>query len=165
MAKKANVAEAVSEIVAPVAEQMGLVLWDIVFVKEGPSWFLRITIDKDGGVFIDDCENFSRAVDPLIDELNPTELEYYFEVSSPGLGRVLRTDEHLKAYIDKEVAVKLYKPNENGIKEAGGKLIGFDADSITIECQDSKQEIFKRPDVGVIKADDDKDLFGGNNKK
>ncbi|MEG2634862.1 MAG: ribosome maturation factor RimP [Oscillospiraceae bacterium] len=164
MAKKVNTADAVHEIALPVASEMGLTLWDVQFAKEGPSWFLRLIIDKDGGVDIDDCEKFSRAVDPLIDELDPTELEYYFEVSSPGLGRFLKTDEHLEAYIGRDVTVKLYKPDKNGIKEESGVLESFDADSITIA--NPKQKVhFIRSEVATVKADDDKDLFGGNKKK
>ncbi len=164
MAKKMNVAESVRALAAPVAEQMGLVLWDVLFVKEGPSWFLRLVIDKDGGVNIDDCEAFSREVDPLIEALDPTELEYYFEVSSPGLGRQLKSDAHLGAYIGKEIALKLYKPDANGVKEASGLLEAFDADTLTIDAAGGKMN-FVRADVGTIKADDDKDLFGGNEKK
>lgn len=161
--KKVNTAEAVREAVRPVAESMGLVLWDVVFVKEGPSWFLRITIDKPGGVFIDDCEKLSRAVDPLIDEIDPAEKEYYLEVTSPGLGRTLRTDDHLAAYIGKAVKIRLFKTNADNIRELDGALSAFDAAEITIQ-QDNGKTILSRKDIADVKADDDRDLFGGNVK-
>lgn len=158
--KKQNTAEAVRALVQPVAESMGLQLWDVIFVKEGPSWFLRIAIDKPGGVFIEDCENLSRAVDPLIDELDPTEHEYYLEVTSPGLGRQLRTDVHLDAYIEKPVRVRLYRPDENKQKELPGTLAGYDGDSVTLACDGTPRTI-ARKDINDIRADDDRDLFGG----
>ncbi len=164
MSKKGNVTESVHALAAPVAARMGLVLWDVLFVKEGPSWFLRLIIDKAGGVTIEDCEAFSREIDPLIDELDPTELEYYLEVSSPGLGRPLKTDAHLEAYLGKPVSVRLYKPDERGCKEADGKLAAYDADTLTLACEDGQTLLFERAAIGLIKADDDKDLFGGDSK-
>ena len=164
MPKKPNLTESVRAAAAPVAAGMGLTLWDVLFVKEGPSWFLRLMIDKEGGVSIDDCEAFSRAVDPIIDELDPAETEYYLEVSSPGLGRELRTGEHLAAYVGKEVRVKLYKKNDDGVKEAAGVLAAADGDTITVETGGVRAD-FQKNDVALIKADDDKDLFGGNKKK
>ena len=151
--KKAGVAERVQTAAKPVAESMGLVLWDVLFVKEGPSWFLRIIIDKQGGVSIDDCEKLSRALDPVIDELDPTELEYYLEVSSPGLGRQLRTDGHLAAYRGREIVVKLYTPCEAG-REFSGTLRDFDGESITV-CVDGKDLRLERKNTAAVKADDD----------
>lgn len=164
VSKKINVVEAVRAMAQPVAERMGLVLWDVLFVKEGPSWFLRLIIDKDGGVDIEDCERFSREIDPMIDELDPTELEYYLEVSSPGLGRPLKTDAHLEAYLGKPVAVRLYKPDAQGVKEACGLLASYDAQNLTIDTQEGTMK-FERAAVGSLKADDDKDLFGGKGQK
>ena len=97
--KGGNTVAAVWEIAAPVAEQLGLSIWDIRFQKEGVSWYLRIYIDKEGGVGITDCENFSRAVDGPLDEADPIEQSYYLEVSSPGVERQLTRDEHFKKYI------------------------------------------------------------------
>ena len=90
--KGGNTVAAVWEIAAPVAEQLGLSIWDIRFQKEGVSWYLRIYIDKEGGVGITDCENFSRAVDGPLDEADPIEQSYYLEVSSPGVERQLTRD-------------------------------------------------------------------------
>ena len=87
--KKGNTVEIVTDIVKPVIEEMGLTLWDVRFEKEGAGWYLRVFIDKEGGVDINDCENVSRATDPLIDEADPITQAYYYEVSSPGIGRAL----------------------------------------------------------------------------
>ncbi len=157
--KSKNTAEAVREIAKPIAEELGLTLWDVVFQKEGAGLVLRLIIDKQGGVFIDDCEALSRAVDPIIDEADLIESEYSFEVSSPGLMRELRTDEHLSAYVGKKVAVKLYKPDENKRKEYLGALLSFDEESLTIESEDKKIEI-KRKDAATVKADDDVQIGG-----
>lgn len=151
--KKAGVAELVYTAAKPLAEGMGLVLWDVLFVKEGASWFLRIIIDKEGGVSIDDCERLSRALDPVIDELDPTELEYYLEVSSPGLGRRLRTDAHLAAYVGRGVVVKLYAACEAG-REFQGTLISFDAESATVRVGERDIRL-ERKNTAAIKADDD----------
>ena len=97
--KGGNTVAAVWEIAAPVAEQLGLSIWDIRFQKEGVSWYLRIYIDKEGGVGITDCENFSRAVDGPLDEADPIEQSYYLEVSSPGVERQLTRDEHFNGMI------------------------------------------------------------------
>ena len=87
--KKTNTVEAVTELVKPIIEQMGLILWDVRFVKEGAGWYLRIFIDKDSGVTIEDCENVTRAVDKPLDDLDPIEQNYCLEVSSPGIEREL----------------------------------------------------------------------------
>ena len=158
--KKLSIVEAVRGIAQPAADSLGLTLWDVVFVKEGPSWFLRITIDKPGGVFIEDCEQLSRAVDPLIEEQDLTEHEYYLEVTSPGLGRALRIDGHLAAYSEKPVWLKLYKADSDNNREFFGTLGAFDADTLTLKTEQG-EIVFTRKDIASIKADDDRDLFGG----
>ena len=155
MAKK-NTAAAVKEIALPVAETLGLRIWDVQFVKEGPDWHLRIIIDKDGGVSIDDCEAMSRAIDPLIDELDPTDHQYYLIVSSPGLGRALKSDEHLQGYIGQKISVRLFRPDEEKQRDYSGILTAYDAESITID--DNKN--IERKDAASIKAADDEDLGG-----
>jgi ribosome maturation factor RimP len=161
--KKPNMAETARDIARPIAESMGLVLWDTVFVKEGPSWVLRFTVDRPGGVFIEDCEKLSRAVDPLIEELDLTEREYCLEVTSPGLGRTLRTDGHLAAYLGKPVRIKLYKALDGDKREFFGNLAAFDADAVTLKTEQD-ETVFRRKEISGIKADDDRDLFGGKTK-
>ncbi len=157
--KTKGVAEAVRKIAEPIAEEKGLTLWDVSFQKEGPSMILRLIIDKPGGVFIDDCESLSRAVDPLIDDANLIECEYSFEVSSPGLMRELRTDAHLAAYTDKKIAVKFYKPDADGNKELFGVLSSFDAEKLTISAE-SGEKTLMRNDIASVKADDDIQIGG-----
>jgi len=95
MAKNASVAEVVRALAEPVAEEIGCWVWDVEFVKEGARRILRITIDSEEGITIDDCEKMHRAIDPILDEADPLEAQYYLEVSSPGVERELRTEEHV----------------------------------------------------------------------
>lgn len=151
MAQKKNTAALVKEIAVPVAESLGLRVWDVEFQKEGPDWHLRIIIDKDGGVGIDDCEKMSRTVDPIIDELDPTDYSYYLIVSSPGLGRALKTDAHLRQYTGNKVAVRLIRPDENGERNFSGILTGCDAETVTLDGE----KTFLRKETASIKAADE----------
>ncbi len=127
MAKNASVAETVRRLAEPVAEEMGCWLWDVEFVKEGARRVLRITIDSEEGVGIEDCEKMHRAIDPLLDEADPIEEQYYLEVSSPGLERELKTDEHIYACEGWDVEVRLYAPIE-GSKLFRGVLLPLEED-------------------------------------
>lgn len=118
-------ANKVAELVKPYVEQLGLTLWDVRFVKEGASWYLRIFIDKKGGVTIDDCTDVSHAVDPVLDEADPISVSYYLEVCSPGLNRELKEKYHYEAFIGSEILLTLYKA-ENGSKSVRGVLEAFD---------------------------------------
>ena len=141
--KGGNTVAAVWEIAAPVAEQLGLSIWDIRFQKEGVSWYLRIYIDKEGGVGITDCENFSRAVDGPLDEADPIEQSYYLEVSSPGVERQLTRDEHFKKYIGSPVMVRLIRPRD-------GERDGM----ITVTREDGSGICFEKKEVSSVKLDD-----------
>lgn len=122
MAGAKNVTEVVRELIAPTAEQLDLLLWDVEFVKEGARRILRITIDKEEGVTIDDCERLHRAIDPLLDEADPIDTAYDLEVSSPGIERELRTDEQIDAFLGAEVELRLFAP-QNGKKSLVGILL------------------------------------------
>ncbi len=159
MAKKMNTASLVREAIEPIAVEQGLMLWDVRFEKEGPEWFLRAFIDKEGGVGLDDCEKFSRAIDPILDQLDPTEHSYFLEVSSPGIGRTLTNDKHLDAYIEKEVELKLIRPDNEGKKEFFGMLKGYDDKEISTEI-DGQTKAFDKKALAYIKASE-QDLFGG----
>ncbi len=89
----------VEELAVPIAADLGLRIWDVRYLKEGSQWFLRVFIDKDGGVDINDCENMSRALDAPLDELDPIAGEYILEVSSPGIERELIRPEHFMQFI------------------------------------------------------------------
>ena len=153
MARK-NTATAVKELAIPLAESLGLILWDVTFQKEGPDWYLTIFIDSDGGVGIEDCETMSRAIDPLLDELDPTDHPYCLVVSSPGLGRVLKSNEHFERYVGKKIAVRLIRPDESKQRDFFGILTAFDSETITIDGEKTIQ----RKDAANIKAADDEDL-------
>ena len=142
-----HTAKQVAELVKPHVEQLGLTLWDVRFVKEGASWYLRIFIDKEGGVTIDDCTNVSHAVDPVLDEADPISVSYYLEVCSPGLNRELKEPEHFKAFIGSEISLTLYKA-ENGSKSVRGILQSFDE----VLCVKTSEEVKEYPLSAVAKA-------------
>lgn len=152
MAKKQNVSDIVFNAVLPEAEKLNLILWDVVYVKEGPSWILRITIDKEEGVFIEDCEKLSRAIDPVLDEMDPIEEEYCLEVTSPGPERILRTDRHLNCYLGKPVKIKLYN-SIDGNKEIDGVLLSYSESDIVIN--NTEDLSIPRQNIASVKADDD----------
>ena len=135
--KKKNTAETVRELVSPLAESMGIELWDVEYVKEGADMYLRFTIDRDGGVGIEDCERWSRAVDPMLDEADPIEGPYYLEVSSPGVERTLTRDEHVARMAGSEVEVKLFSPVD-GKRSVTGILKGRDGEAVTLETGDGE---------------------------
>lgn len=148
----------VFSIAKPIAEECGLNIWDVIFEKEGINWFLRIYLDKnDGAVTIDDCEKMSTRVSDKLDEIDPIEQSYYLEVSSAGLGRKLRKEEHFLKLIGEQISLKLYKSFE-GKKHFTGILRGFENDLITLETED---EMFNIPfsDCSYVKLDDDLNLF------
>lgn len=127
MAKNTSIAETVRALAEPVAESIGCWVWDVEFVKEGARRVLRITIDAEDGVTIDHCEQLHRAMDPILDEADPIEDAYYLEVSSPGIERELKTEEHIAACEGWNVEVRLYAPL-NGTKTYRGVLLESDAD-------------------------------------
>ena len=151
MAKKQNLASLLFEVASPVAERLGLTLWDTLYVKEGPSWCLRAVIDKEGGVNIDDCEKLSRELDAAVDEIAGGEREFIFEVSSPGLARELRTDEHIKAYIGKPVKAKLYAALPDGSRETSGVLAQYDGEALELEGGLT----LTKAQIAKLSADDD----------
>ena len=122
MAKNGSVAETVRQLAEPIAEELGCWIWDVEFVKEGARRVLRITIDSEEGVGIEDCEKLHRAIDPILDEADPIEEQYYLEVSSPGLERELKNADHIYACEGWDVEVRLYAPM-NGSKIFRGKLL------------------------------------------
>lgn len=127
-----NVAGTVRALILPVAEELGYLLWDVEYVKEGTKMILRVTIDKEEGIGIEDCEKMHRAIDPILDEADPIEGAYYLEVSSPGIERDLRTDEHILASIGERVEVRLYAP-VNGSKSFSGILADYEDGEIALE--------------------------------
>lgn len=154
MAKKGgNTAEAVTEIVKPIIERLGLSLWDVRFVKEGAEHYLRVFIDSENGITIEDCENVSRAIDEPLDIADPISQSYCLEVSSPGVERELRTDDHFAAFLGSPVLIKLIRPLEGWGKEFSAVLDDADRGSITVSKDGDSMKINKKDTVWV-KLDD-----------
>ncbi len=123
MAKASKgIADTVRELAEPIADELGIWVWDVEFVKEGARRVLRITVDSENGITIDDCERMHRAIDPVLDEADPIEEQYYLEVSSPGIERELKNDIHIEACEGWDVEVKLYAPRD-GSKVFRGVLL------------------------------------------
>lgn len=127
----ANSAEKVYELIKDAVAAEGVELWDVRFLKEGASWYLRVFIDKPEGISIDDCTNVSHAIDPIIDEADPIDVSYYLEVCSPGIERELTRHRHYEESVGKTVRLKLYKAYD-GKKELTGTLENVGEDSVTL---------------------------------
>lgn len=127
-----KITDQVWQFAEPIVRENGCSLWDVEYVREGGEWYLRLYIDKDGGVDINDCEAISRAVDPILDEKDPIPDSYHFEVCSAGLERPLKRPSDFETFMGADVLVKLYRP-KNGVKELQGKLAGYDNGRVTIE--------------------------------
>ncbi len=128
-----KITEQVEGFAKPVVEAHGCQLWDVEYVREGSERFLRLYIEKDGGVDINDCEAIHRAVDPILDEKDPITESYHFEVCSAGLERALKRPGDFERFMGSPVTVKLYRPH-NGLKEIPGILRGYDDGAITLEA-------------------------------
>lgn len=137
------------ELLGPIAQANGCSIYDVEYVKEGSEWYLRCYIDKPDGVNITDCENVSRALSEKLDEEDFIGSAYILEVSSPGLGRVLKKDKHLAKSIGEEVELRTYRPIEK-CKEFYGVLKAFDSDTVTIATE-QEEMVFERADVALIR--------------
>lgn len=144
-----KITEQVWQFAEPLVQEQGCSLWDVEYVREGGEWFLRLYIDKEGGVDIDDCENVSRAVDPVMDEKDPIPESYRFEVCSAGLERVLKRPSDFERYLGEKVLVKLYRP-KNGTKEFPGVLKGYDNGDVTVEVG-TQTYIFEKAEVALVR--------------
>ena len=149
--KQKGVTEVVKELAAPLADEFGFILWDVEYVREGSKRILRITIDSEDGITVDDCEKMHRAIDPVLDAADPIEEAYYLEVSSPGIERELRTDAHLEYCEGADVEVRLYAPL-NGSTSFRGELLPLgDNGQIAISVGGKTIE-FERSSVAKIKT-------------
>ena len=128
----AKVTELTAQLAAPIVEEQGCTLWDVEYVKEAGSWYLRVFIDKEGGVSINDCEAVSRPLSDKLDEVDPIEGSYVLEVGSAGADRVLKKPEHFAAFIGSEVEVRLYRAQE-GKKEFVGVLEQYENGDVQLE--------------------------------
>jgi len=138
-----KVCEVVEELALPVAEGLSLSIWDVEFVKEGGQHYLRVFLDKKGGVDINDCEAFSRAFDPILDDADPIAESYVFEVCSAGLERTLKRPRDFEAYMGHLVEVRTFGPR-NGTREFVGTLEGYNDGTVTLKIGDKTEEFTKK---------------------
>ena len=144
-----KVTELVASLAKPVVEEKGCQLWDVEYVREGSDYFLRIYIDKDGGVDINDCEAISRALDPILDEKDPIPGSYHFEVCSAGLERALKRPEDFRRFLGSPITVKLYRPYK-GLKEIPCTLTGYEDGKVTVLS--GKETItFEKSQVALVR--------------
>ena len=150
-----NVATTVWSLAEPIARELGLDIWDVKFVKEGSDYFLRIFIDSENGITIDDCENMSRAIDKPLDDLDPISQNYCLEVCSPGVNRELTRDEHLEKYIGQKIIVRLIRPLTDGTKELNANLVSFDKNEVSVSGENIAEDLcILRKNIAFIKLDD-----------
>ena len=127
-----KVTDLTARLAAPIVEEQGCSLWDVEYVKEAGTWYLRVLIDKEGGVDILDCENISRALSDLLDEADPIESSYVFEVGSAGLERQLKRPGDFAQFMGSPVLVKTYQPKD-GRKEFAGTLAGYEDGAVLLD--------------------------------
>ena len=149
MSKHEEYEKRTEELVMPIIEKLGLTLYDVEYVKEGSEYYLRIYIDKEGGVDINECETVSREMNPILDREDYIPEAYIFEVSSPGLGRALKKDRHLEYSIGEEVDVHLFKAMDK-IKDFNGILKSFNDEVIVIETSSGDMDI-ERKNIASIR--------------
>lgn len=137
-------------LIQPLIDANNFELVDVEFVKEGSDWYLRVYIDKDGGITVDDCELISRAFNEILDREDYISEQYIFEVSSPGLMRPLKKEKDYKRSVGKLIDIKLYKPVDK-CKEFTGVLDSYDKDTVTIKMDDDTQKTFDRSNLAMIR--------------
>lgn len=144
-----KITQTVAALAKPIVEARGCSLWDVEYVREGADYILRVAIDKEGGVDIDDCEAISRALDPILDEHDPIPDRYQFEVCSAGLERALKRPEDFARFLGSPVTVKLYRP-VNGLKEIPALLRGYEDGRVTVDT--GKETVtFEKSQVALVR--------------
>lgn len=144
-----KITDFVSELARPVVEDEGCTLWDVEYVREAGQWYLRVFIDRDGGVSINDCERISRRLDPMLDEADPIPDSYVFEVGSAGAERELKRPSDFQHYIGSEVELRLYKP-ENGQRVFVGTLVEYSDGNVTVAVGGNDMT-FEKSKVALVK--------------
>lgn len=154
--KGGNTAAAVYEIAKPIADGLGLKIWDVAFEKEGAMWYLRVLIDKDGGIGMDDCEAMTRPLSKALDDADPIEQNYMLEVGSPGLGRQLKRPEHFEEFLECPVRIR-YIRETGGKKEFIAILKGYTKDTVSVVTEEGDREIALSDAAFIRLFDDDTD--------
>ena len=155
---KSGVAAKVRQLAEPLAQELGLHLWDVQYAKEGAEWVLKIIIDKDSGVGIDDCVNMTHAVTPVLDTEDPVPQEYVLEVSSPGLDRKLTRPEHFAAYLGELVRARLIRPLEDGSRELEGILLEYDGTQLEIQLDEETSVTLEKKELAWVSDIDEVEL-------
>ena len=150
MRRKEEIEAYAENLVLPITQKHGFELVDVEYVKEAGSWYLRVYIDKEGGIAVDDCEVVSREADPILDTDDCIEESYILEVSSPGLGRPLKKDKDFARSIGEEVEVRLFRAVE-GCKEYTGLLNAYDKTTVTLMLEDEKTLVLERSNIALIR--------------
>ena len=147
----AKIEEKVESLVKDKIEKIGYELYDVLYVKEGSNKILRIVIDSEHGISLDDCEKVNNEIKEIIDEANPIEEQYFLEISSPGIERLLRKDWQLRKFKGAEVNIKLFKKDENGKKEYVGTLGNVTENTLDVETE-SKNITIDRKIISQVKT-------------
>ena len=150
---KQNTVQRVEELVTPYAQELGLDIWDVTFKKEGTDWYLRVFIDKEGGISIDDCVELTHAVSKPLDDADPISQNYTLEISSPGVERELKRDEHFERFIGSPVFLRTIRPVD-GVRDFNGTLTAYENKKITITLQDETAMTLEKKDTVFVKLDD-----------
>ena len=148
-----NTVQRVTQIIEPYAEELGLQLWDVEFKKEGADWYLRIFIDKAGGVSVDDCVDLTHLITKPLDEADPITQSYMLEVCSPGIERELKKDEHFEKYIGSPVMLRTIRPIDN-VRDFCGTLAAYENGVITVLLKDGSEINVNKKDASYVKLDD-----------
>lgn len=150
MSKRETYEKKTEELITPLIDAEGFELVDVEYVKEGADWYLRVYIDKDGGITVNDCEEISRAFNEILDREDYIDDAYIFEVSSPGLLRPLKKDKDYQRNLGKLLEVKLFAPL-NGVKEFEAELKSYDKESATLVMDDDTEVTVKRSEISLIR--------------
>lgn len=150
MVKREEIEARTEELVMPLITEHQFELVDVEFVKEGSNRYLRLYIDKEGGITVNDCELISRPLSDMLDVEDYIEESYILEVSSPGLGRPLKKDKDFKRSLGEEVEIRLFRPVDRS-KEWTGILKAYDAQTVTIETEDGEEKVFERASLALIR--------------
>ncbi|MDO4313419.1 MAG: ribosome maturation factor RimP [Eubacteriales bacterium] len=150
MSKRESYEQKTEAILIPIIEKHGFDLWDVEYVKEGGTWYLRAYIDKPGGIHVDDCEVVSRELSDILDEKDFIDEAYILEVSSPGLGRPLKKEKDFQKSLGKEIEIRTYRMIDRK-KEFRGILREFDKNTVTIEMDDAQTKTFDKSETSLIR--------------
>lgn len=149
--KRGNTAETVYNFVKPLADELNLDIWDVVYLKEGADWYVRVFIDKEDGISIDDCVDLTRELNPVLDKADPVPNEYILEVSSPGINRKLSRPEHYAKYTGEMLRVKLVRPLEDGRRIIDGALLSAEPNgSFTLQIDEETSVNFEKKECASV---------------